>query len=124
MTRNTARFLAFFVASILVSVPQVLATDGAPAPPPAADEPVAAVEIPVADAVPVAEQDAEPDTVSQDYLGTSFLTFLANAGAQVSASCIFCSSSSQCQPICGGVPGFDFACIYDFDCEHRTCVCL
>lgn len=67
----------------------------------------------VACAVPQADEVLQPAAVR-----------LAAGGAS-GATCNYCSSSSECQPICGGEVGFDFVCHFDKFCgPWRVCICF
>lgn len=47
------------------------------------------------------------------------------AGGGRGLTCNYCSSSSQCQPICGGQVGSDFVCHFDEACgPWRVCICF
>jgi hypothetical protein len=47
------------------------------------------------------------------------------AAAYSFSGCFQCTSSSQCQPICGGQVGQDFVCHYEPSCgSRRYCLCF
>jgi hypothetical protein len=79
---------------------------------PVALEPLAN-EAPASCAVPQTERVQPPAAVA-----------LAASGGH-GFTCNYCSSSSQCQPICGGQVGSDFVCHYDEACgPWRVCICF
>jgi len=99
----------------------------------ASDDTSAAIAIaPTASAVAAPSLDLPTDegaaacAVQEDSpLMNSVQKELAAAGGGGGGSCNYCSSSSQCQPICGGQAGWDFACHFSPYCEFgRVCICF
>ncbi|MCB1035693.1 MAG: hypothetical protein KDD47_17865 [Acidobacteria bacterium] len=111
-----ATALAVLVLALGLSIS--VAADTPEAGSPSSEEVIAAFENPVDQAV-CAVADAENTVV--------FVPgFLKTQGG---SSCHSCTSSAQCQPICGGEIGFDFVCHYDsFNCDPsyygRVCLCF